>query len=352
MSDIVRVKGLHVTFDTFNGPVQAVRDVSLRLAAGEILGIVGESGCGKSVTVQAMMGLWPTAITTVEAAEHTVLGHDCRSFTESDWRTLRGTDIAMVFQDPMTALNPIVTIGKQLEEVIRLRQKRRRSDQKGSMTEGIAEEVIHLLRQVGIPEPERRRNQYPHELSGGMRQRVVIAMALAGKPKIILADEPTTALDVTTEAQILLLLQKLVREEGMGMIIISHNLRVIARLCDRVAVMYAGTVIEEGSIEAVLTSPAHPYLQGLLSSLPESAIDGTLTAIEGQPPDSYHMPTGCAFHPRCHKAMRICARIAPTNSNVSDEYSKRERVQHVREHQQTRECPHQAACWLYRPEVK
>lgn len=313
MSDLLRIEGLQVVFDTFNGPVTAVSDASLQVAPGEVLGIVGESGCGKSVTVNAAMGLWPIHSANVTAKTLTVLGEDCRNYKESQWQAVRGTEVAMIFQDPMTALNPIVSIGDQIGEVIRLRRHRRNET---DIPVSVAQEALELMRQVGIPEPGRRLKQYPHELSGGMRQRVVIAMTLAGKPKLLLADEPTTALDVTTEAQILQLLKNLVDEKGLGLIIISHNLRVIARLCDRVAVMYAGRVVEEGTIEDILQNPAHPYLKGLLASLPDGLEHGELTAIAGQPPDSYHMPPGCAFHPRCASAMRICARELPPTVTV------------------------------------
>lgn len=337
MKDLLHIEGLQVVFDTFNGPVMAVSDVSLQVAPGEVLGIVGESGCGKSVTVNAAMGLWPIQSATVTAKTLTVLGEDCRNYKESQWQTVRGTEVAMIFQDPMTALNPIVSIGHQIGEVIRLRRQRRHEI---DIPVSVDQEALALMRQVGIPEPGRRLKQYPHELSGGMRQRVVIAMALAGQPKLLLADEPTTALDVTTEAQILQLLKNLVAQKGLGLIIISHNLRVIARLCDRVAVMYAGRIVEEGSIEDILQNPSHPYLNGLLASLPDGLEQGELTAIAGQPPDSYHMPSGCPFHPRCKLAMRICARELPPTVRIADGATANDDIVlggNI----------HKAACWLY-----
>lgn len=306
---LVNLENLRVTFHTFAGDVEVVRGVSLTVAPGEVLGLVGESGCGKSVTVQALMGLLPSGITTVKADALQVADADCKNFKESSWRNLRGSTVAMVFQDPMTALNPILSIGTQLIESIKLRAKR-----SGETLGDVKAEAAELLQKVGISDPDRRLTQYPHELSGGMRQRVVIAMALAGKPRLLLADEPTTALDVTTEAQILLLLKELIKTEHMGLIIISHNLRVIAQMCDRMAVMYAGQILEEGTVEELLTSPRHPYLQGLLKSLPTSATE-KLQAIGGQPPDLYSLPMGCSFHPRCPKAMRICAREMPKLEN-------------------------------------
>lgn len=306
---LVNLENLSVTFHTFAGDVEVVRGVSLKLEAGEVLGIVGESGCGKSVTLQALMGLLPRDITSVKADKLQVADMDCTTFKESLWRALCGSEVAMVFQDPMTALNPILSIGTQLTEAIKLRAER-----SSETLRDVKGEAAYLLQKVGISDPERRLTQYPHELSGGMRQRVVIAMALAGKPRLLLADEPTTALDVTTEAQILLLLKELLKKEHMGLIIISHNLRVIAQMCDTMSVMYAGQVLEEGPVEKLLDRPKHPYLQGLLRSLPTSATE-KLQAIGGQPPDLYSLPMGCSFHPRCPKAMRICAREMPELEN-------------------------------------
>lgn len=302
---LVSLENLQVTFQTFAGPVPAVRGVSLSVQPGEVVGLVGESGCGKSVTLQALMGLLPKDRVNLTVDTLAVAGQDCKNLKESQWRQLRGTTVAMVFQDPMTALNPILSIGTQLKEAISLGAERHKQTV-GDETQ----EALHLLQKVGIADAARRLTQYPHELSGGMRQRVVIAMALAGRPALLLADEPTTALDVTTEAQILLLVKELVKTEHMGLLVISHNLRVIAQLCDRMAVMYAGQIVETGTIEELLSNPQHPYLQGLLGSLPTSATT-TLQAIGGQPPDMFSVPAGCAFHPRCKQAMRICAREIP-----------------------------------------
>lgn len=361
MRNIVTLEDLHVTFNTFSGPVSAVRGVSLQLRPGEVLGLVGESGCGKSVTLQALMGLLPRTYAKLNVKQLALDKQDLTDADEHTWEQLRGTTVGMVFQDPMTALNPLLTIGTQLKESVALYKNRNRqtistesasyeaiepelssteairvdttstetsstmntdstSSGGGSVSSGLTaqsddEICIDLLKKVGIADPARRLKQYPHELSGGMRQRVVIAMALAGRPKLLLADEPTTALDVTTEAQILLLLKELVAKEHMGMIIISHNLRVIAQVCERIAVMYAGQIVESGSVVELINGPLHPYLQGLLGSLPTKD-KKELIAIGGQPPDSLHLPTGCAFHPRCSKAMNICAREMPLLQHV------------------------------------
>lgn len=312
-SYLVKLDDLHVTFNTFSGTVPAVRGVSFDLKPGEVLGLVGESGCGKSVTLQSLMGLLPPNYSQILVKELQIDQQSMKNKHESDWQALRGKSVSMVFQDPMTALNPLLTIGTQVKESIAYELD------DGSRDSRSADAIcIDLLRKVGIADPERRMKQYPHELSGGMRQRVVIAMALAGRPKLLLADEPTTALDVTTEAQILLLLKELVAKEHMGMIIISHNLRVIAQVCERIAVMYAGQIVETGTVEELINRPEHPYLQGLLGSLPTKD-KRELIAIGGQPPDSLHLPTGCAFHPRCPKAMNICARKMPALQEIRNE---------------------------------
>lgn len=338
---LLQMKNLSVTFNTFSGPAKAVRGVSITLNEGDVLGLVGESGCGKSVTLQSLMGLLPKQYATVGLDSLTIDGQELKDATEATWQQLRGTTVAMVFQDPMTALNPLLTVGAQLKESVELFRKRsaelkqasghdeeqvldttkqNQSSGKQSAEGQLAQtesahldidiECVELLRKVGIADPERRLKQYPHELSGGMRQRVVIAMALAGRPRILLADEPTTALDVTTEAQILLLLKDLVAKERMSMIIISHNLRVIAQVCERVSVMYAGQIVESGTVEELINTPQHPYLKGLLASLPTKD-KKDLQAIGGQPPNTLSLPDGCAFYPRCSKAMNICTREVP-----------------------------------------
>lgn len=308
---LLQLKNLSVTFNTFSGPAKAVRDVSLTLNEGDVLGLVGESGCGKSVTLQSLMGLLPKQYATVGLESLTIEGKELKEASETTWQQLRGTTVAMVFQDPMTALNPLLTVGAQLKESVELfRNRSAESEQRQEQEASLDGECVELLRKVGIADPERRLKQYPHELSGGMRQRVVIAMALAGRPRILLADEPTTALDVTTEAQILLLLKDLVAKERMSMIIISHNLRVIAQVCERVSVMYAGQIVESGTVEELINTPQHPYLNGLLASLPTKD-KKDLQAIGGQPPNTLSLPDGCAFYPRCSKAMNICTREVP-----------------------------------------
>lgn len=295
---LIDVKGLSVTIRSHLGPLTLVDGTDISLKKGEILGLVGESGSGKSITVSTLMGLYNPNKTRVQASCFRILGQDASYFTERDWQSLRGRHIAMIFQDPMTALNPIVRVGQQIREALPPGQQ---GDDK----------VLELLKKVGLTDPERRLKQYPHELSGGMRQRVVIAMALAGKPEIIIADEPTTALDVTIEAQILNRLKQLVKEEGLSLIFISHNLRVVSQLCDRVMVMYGGQWVEEGLVDSIFYSPAHPYTKALLAALPQGKHKGELKAIVGQPPDLAHKPNACAFHPRCAQAMMACAQEKP-----------------------------------------
>jgi len=302
---LVNIKNLNITFKTFAGEISPVRDVSFQLQKGEILGIVGESGSGKSITASALMGLLPKGKTIITANTFEVMGENCLGDTEEQWKSIRGRKVAMIFQDPMTALNPILSIETQIREVLDLA--------KGKSS---YEEVVALLRQVGIANPESRAKQYPHELSGGMRQRVIIAMALAGEADLLLADEPTTALDITTEAQILKLLQKLCKERHMGMIFISHNLRVVAQLCDRVMVMYSGKKVEAASVFTIFQNPQHPYTKALLASIPDGKGKGELVAIEGQPPDLNQLPTGCVFYPRCNTAMQVCANQEPPMIDV------------------------------------
>ncbi len=320
---LLRVENLTVDFKTYQGIARAVRHNSFILPEGQVLGIVGESGCGKSVTANSLLGLLPREKSIVTADVLSLEGNDLREYNETQWEKIRGTKIGMIFQDPMTALNPILTIGTQLNEAI----ARSGLERKDWHTR-----AIQLLTDVGISAPEERLHQYPHEFSGGMRQRIVIAMAIAGEPRLLIADEPTTALDVTTEAQILLLLKRILRDQQMGMIFISHNLRVIAQMCDRVMVMYGGTKVEEGSVEAIFEHPSHPYTQGLLQSIPQGKERGQLKAIGGQAPDLFNLPKGCPFHPRCEHAMRICAIEEPKRLPVDD--------------------THEVACWLHYKEVR
>lgn len=302
---LLNVRDLAVGFHTYRGDIHAVRGVSFSVEEGEIIGIVGESGCGKSVTSHAVMGLLPEENSFIERGSIDFSGKELVGISEGEWRKLRGKDIAMIFQDPMTSLNPVLTIGYQLMESISMHNHVSRAE--------IKAEAVRLLNQVGISDAEERLQRYPHEFSGGMRQRVMIAMALAGKPKLLLADEPTTALDVTIQAQIMELLQKLRRDLHMSIILISHDLGVIAGICDRVNVMYAGEIVETGRVREIFHDPQHPYTKGLLKSLPR--IDANrqerLAVIDGQPPDLLYEIKGCAFLPRCEYGMKVCQEYRP-----------------------------------------
>jgi oligopeptide/dipeptide ABC transporter ATP-binding protein len=295
---IVEVEGLRVEFPGAERPVRAVSDVSFTVPRGGTLGIVGESGCGKSMTLRALLGLVPAPGRIVGGAV-AVDGQPYGSVEELS--KLRGGDVAMIFQDPGTSLNPVHTIGSQVVEVLRVKLGYSRSAARGK--------AIELLDHVGIPEPVRRMSSYPHELSGGMRQRVMIAMALACKPKVLLADEPTTALDVTTQEQILRLLLRLQGELGMSVILVTHDLGVIEEVCDEVVVMYAGYIVERGSVEEVTSSARHPYTKGLLAAMPRIRAESLQTAIPGQPPDLGTLPPGCPFAPRCPVVRPACRSV-------------------------------------------
>lgn len=297
------VNSLSVSFPTDDGLVTAVRDISFDLHAGEVLGVVGESGSGKSVSSMAIMGLLPdnARVTgSVKFGDSEIVG-----MKERGLRRLRGAGIAMIFQDPMTSLNPVHTIGKQLGEAYTAHHKVSRA--------GVRSRVLEVLDTVGIPQPERRAKQYPHEFSGGMRQRVMIAMAVINDPKIIIADEPTTALDVTVQAQILDTLEQLKRETSAAIIMITHDLGVISGIADRVQVMYAGTMVETGAVRTVFKTPRMPYTVGLLSSIPRAdAVDGRLVPIKGTPPSLVNMPKGCPFSPRCPLVTAACLEKEPS----------------------------------------
>jgi oligopeptide/dipeptide ABC transporter ATP-binding protein len=290
---LLSVENLHVTFHGDGGTVQAVRGVTWDLGAGEVLGIVGESGSGKSVSVASILGLLPSPPAVVSGGPVTFEGRNLLAMSERQLRAIRGKDIAMIFQDPMTAFNPVQTIGHQISEAIRVHDRNvKRSAAK--------DRSIELLSMVGVPSPAARYDQFPHEYSGGMRQRAMIAMAIANQPKLLIADEPTTALDVTIQAQILELLEVVRKETDAATILITHDLGVIAEVADRVLVMYAGKVVESTSILPLFQSPRHPYTLGLLGSLPRLDVNmETLFSIPGQPPDMAHPPPGCAFAPRC-----------------------------------------------------
>jgi oligopeptide/dipeptide ABC transporter ATP-binding protein len=301
---LLRIRGLVVSFATDAGPVAAVRGVDLELAAGETLALVGESGCGKSVTALSILRLVPVPPGSYDAGEILLEGEDLLSASEPRLRQVRGNDVAMVFQEPMTSLNPVLRVGEQVAEAIELHQ---------DVSAGEARKrTIEAFARVGIPAPEQRVDQYPHQLSGGLRQRVMIAMALACHPKLLIADEPTTALDVTIQAQILELIAKLQREEGMAVLLITHDLGVVAETARRVAVMYAGRIVEQADVMSLFERPRHPYTAGLLRSRPRlDTPHGRLVPIEGSVPDAQHQPPGCPFHPRCPHAEERCRREDP-----------------------------------------
>ncbi|MFD8566882.1 ABC transporter ATP-binding protein [Streptomyces sp. NPDC059639] len=301
------------TFHTPDGPLRAVDGVSLTLARGETLGIVGESGSGKSVLGRTLMGLITTNTATTVSGSVTIGGQDVHALTPAGRRALWGTEVAMVFQDPMTSLNPVKKVGRHVAESVRLHLGLGRAASR--------ERAVDLLRQVGIPEPARRARQYPHELSGGMRQRVVIAMALACDPRLLIADEPTTALDVTVQKQILDLLQHLGRERRMATVLISHDLATIADRTDRVAVMYAGRLVEHARTTEVFDRPRHPYSRALIASIPHLDLPPhtPLPTIEGTPPNLLHPPTGCRFAPRCGAATDRCRRQPPALEARADD---------------------------------
>ena len=309
---ILEVKDLKVNFKTYAGLVHAVRGVNFELKEGETLAIVGESGSGKSVTSNALMKLIPQPPGIYESGQILFNGRDLIPLSDKEMSKIRGNDIAMIFQDPMTSLNPTMKVGRQITEVILQHKKVSKVDAKNR--------AIELLTQVGIPFPEKRFNQYPHEFSGGMRQRVVIAIALAANPKLLIADEPTTALDVTIQAQILELMKKIQKTSKTSIIFITHDLGVVANVADRVAVMYAGQIVEYGTVNDIFYNPKHPYTWGLLGSMPYLDNDSNelLRTIPGSPPDLIHPPKGDAFAARNEFAMAIDYEKEPPMFQVSD----------------------------------
>ncbi|WP_029048257.1 ABC transporter ATP-binding protein [Cupriavidus sp. amp6] len=313
---ILQVKNLTTRFRTDRGVVTAVDRVSFDVAAGETLAIVGESGSGKSVTALSILGLIPQPPGVIESGEIRFEGQDLLRLRPAAMRAIRGNRIAMVFQEPMSSMNPALTVGKQIAEPIRVHQGRAWRD--------AYEEAAELLAQVQIPEPRSRAHAYPHQFSGGMRQRAMIAMALACKPKLIIADEPTTALDVTVQAQILDLLKGLAQQAGTALILITHDLGVVARYADRVAVMYGGRLVETATADELYRHPAHPYTRGLMACVPR--LDGDtsqpLVPIDGQPPDLTALGPGCAFLPRCRLAQDQCRQAPPELRAVSDQHLK------------------------------
>ena len=322
---LLEVRDLAVEFATYGGIVQAVRGVSFSVERGKTLAIVGESGCGKSVTVQSMMGLIPMPPGRITAGSALLNGVEVLGRNVINGRDIRGSQIGMIFQDPMTSLNPTMRIGDQIAEPLQIHR--------GYSQKRAFKEAINLLSLSKIPEAAKRARQYPFEFSGGMLQRAMIAMAIACKPSILIADEPTTALDVTIQAQILDLLQDLQKETGMAIILITHDLGVVARMADDVAVMYAGKIVEQGSVDDIFYRSAHPYTLGLKLAMPTNDPEKQhkLDPIEGSPPDLFAPPPGCGYAPRCPFAMKICDSRHPVNFDIGDQ--------------------HQSRCWLHHPDA-
>jgi len=311
-NSILDVVDLNVEFNTYGGIVQAVRGVSFSVPRGKTLAIVGESGCGKSVTVQSIMGLIPMPPGRITAGSAKLNGREILGLTASETNEFRGAEIGMIFQDPMTSLNPTMTIGDQIAETLMVHR--------GQSYRSAAKTAVELMEKTKIPEADRRVKQYPFEFSGGMLQRSMIAMSLACNPSILIADEPTTALDVTIQAQILELMLELQRTENMSIILITHDLAVVARMADEVCVMYAGQIVEAGSAEQIFYESAHPYTLGLREAMPSNRGDLTrhLAPIEGTPPDLFDPPKGCGYFARCPYAMKLCESDQPTEFELTD----------------------------------
>ncbi len=315
---VLDVRNLSVGFSSFGESFNIVRDIGFDIRKGETVGVVGESGCGKSITALAIMRLIKCPPGVLEG-EIRFDGRDLLELSEPEMRRARGNEISMIFQEPMTSLNPVMTVGEQISEVFRFHLGASRGEARAK--------AIEMLRMVNIALPEQRIDEYPHQLSGGMRQRVMIAMALACRPKLLIADEPTTALDVTIQAQILELMKKLGRELGTSIMLITHDLGVVGEICSRAVIVYCGRIVEELRPEHLLERPAHPYTRGLLDSLPRAGRGGKLYVIPGTVPSPKDFPKGCVFHPRCGSAMEKCARTAPAFTEVSP--------------------GHRVRCWLY-----
>lgn len=322
---LLEIKDLRVSFFTPVGEVKAVGGISYDLNYGEVMGIVGESGSGKSVEAYSIMGLLQSPGKVV-GGSITFDGEDVLAKTAKEMQDFRGNSVSMIFQNPMTCLNPVYTIGNQLIEAVRCHKKVSKAEARAK--------AIEMLELVGINNPERRMSQYPHEFSGGMRQRVMIAMGLICDPKMLIADEPTTALDVTIQAQIIELMKDIQKKTQMAIVFITHNLGVVAEICDRVSVMYAGKIVEQGSVEDIFYRPQHPYTLGLLRSMPRVDAEEyeRLIPIEGTPVDMLNPPAGCPFGPRCEHCMKICLRVEPPSINVAE--------------------GHTSACWLLVDEAK
>lgn len=315
---ILQVENLKVHFKTAKGLVKAVDGVNFCVKKGEILALVGESGCGKSVTSQSILRLIGQKKSEKISGSIVFKNEDLLQKSEEEMRRLRGNRISMILQDPMTSLNPVYKVGRQIAEVSEIHEKKPRKS--------AWQKAIQMIERVGIPSANERASQYPHQYSGGMRQRAVIAMALSSEPDVLIADEPTTALDVTIQSQILDLIQDLRDQTGAAVVLITHDLGVVAQICDRVAVMYAGMIVEQGDVKAIFNAPKHPYTQGLLASLPKLGSKERLIPIPGQPPNLYDLPQGCRFAARCPYVMEKCNNESPLLQEVSNS--------------------HQVSCWL------
>lgn len=323
---LLEVKELRVTFKAHGGEINAVRDVSFTLNKGETLAIVGESGCGKSVTAKSIMRLIPEPVGKIAGGRILFKGKDLATLPEKEMREMRGAKISMIFQDAMTSLNPTLTIGEQIMEGIVRHQKVSKAEAK--------RQAIEILQLVGIANPESRLKQYVHQFSGGMRQRIMIAIALVCRPSILIADEPTTALDVTIQAQIIDLFKRIQQKTGVSIILITHDLGVVAKIADRVNVMYAGKVVESGLVRDIFYNPQHPYTKGLLASMPRLDADRNipLSPIPGTPPDLFAPPPGCAFAARCDYALEVCRHYQPAETSVHNS--------------------HAVSCWLQDPRAQ
>lgn len=325
MKTLLGVKNMHVSIHTDSGVIQAVRGVSFELHESETLAIVGESGSGKSITNKAVMGLLPVG-GQIDEGEVILNGRDIAHYSEKEMNAIRGAEISMIFQDPLTSLNPTMTVGNQITEMLLLHKP-------GMSAEQRKQRALELLDMVGIPNPSERFGQYPHQFSGGMRQRVMISIALACEPQILIADEPTTALDVTIQAQILELMKRLQKKVNTSIIIITHNLGVVSSMADRVQVMYGGRFVESGNLDEVFYETKHPYTKGLMDSIPNMQLnDQKLYSIPGTPPDLISPPHGCPFAARCSHCLKVCEKYAPPEFQFSE--------------------THTASCWLYDERVK
>ncbi|WP_042475144.1 ABC transporter ATP-binding protein [Bacillus ndiopicus] len=315
MTNLLEVNNLNICFRNGKSITQPIRNVNFTVRSGEILGIVGESGCGKSVTSLAVMGLLPPKSSEITKGEIIFNEQHIEKMSEKQLQNIRGNEVSMIFQEPMTSLNPVFTIGQQLMEPLKQHKSLTKVQRK--------ERIIEVLKQVGIPRAEQIIDEYPHQLSGGMRQRVMISLALLCEPKLLIADEPTTALDVTIQAQILELLKRIIAETNMSMMLITHDLGVIAEMCHRVVVMYAGSVVEEASVEELFDNPLHPYTKGLLKSLPsQNERKSALYSIAGQVPRPNELGQGCAFANRCEFATERCLTAAPPVFSVAQHKAK------------------------------